>query len=109
MGAQRVATSILRPSVVDFLEISAAGSGETIDLEEVRLDAGSALVGTAIEEIERGNPRLRVVAHKRENEEIRLIPEPATRLEAGDLLVVIGDRSGLGELERQRTAKPSQN
>jgi len=105
MGAQRVAASILRPSVVDFLEISAAGRGETIDLEEVRLEPGSALVGIAIGEVERSNPRLRVVAQKRGAESIQLIPEPTTHLAAGDLLVVIGDRSSLERLARQCSAR----
>lgn len=101
LGGLRVAASILRPSVVDFLEISAPGRGETIDLEEVRLEAGCRVAGCSIERIEHENPRLRVVALKRGVEAIRLIPEPGTQLEDGDYLVVVGDRSSLERLAQQ--------
>jgi voltage-gated potassium channel len=101
IGALRVAASILRPSVVDFLEISAAGRGEAVDLEEIRLEPGSALEGGAIGELERANPRLRVVALKREGDAIQLIPDPGGRLASGDFLVVIGERDALERLAQQ--------
>jgi voltage-gated potassium channel len=101
MGGMRVAASILRPSVVDFLEISTPGRGETIDLEELRIDAGAAIAGTTIEVLERGQGRVRVVAVKPAGGAIRLIPEAGTMLAEGDLLVVIGDRQSLETLAQQ--------
>ena len=44
-GGLRLAASILRPSVVDFLELSFPGRGAEIDLEEIRVAEGSALIG----------------------------------------------------------------
>lgn len=101
MGGLRVAASILRPSVVDFLEISTPGRGETIDLEEVRLDPQARIAGATIERLERAHARVRVVAVKRAGEAIQLIPEPGTILGGGDLLVVIGDRQSLEGLAAQ--------
>jgi len=101
MGGMRVAASILRPSVVDFLEISTPGRGETIDLEEVRLDPRAMIAGSTIEGLERAHARVRVVAVKRANEAIQLIPEPGTTVGGGDLLVVIGDRQSLERLAQQ--------
>lgn len=101
MGGMRVAASILRPSVVDFLEISTPGRGETIDLEELRIDPGAHIAGTTIEELERAHGRVRVVAVRPSGGAIRLIPEPDTKLAEGDLLVVIGDRESLERLAQQ--------
>lgn len=101
MGGMRVAASILRPSVVDFLEISTPGRGETIDLEELRIAPGASIVGATIEAIERAHGRVRVVAVKPGGGAIRLIPEATTTLAEGDLLVVIGDRQSLEQLAQQ--------
>jgi voltage-gated potassium channel len=97
-GGMRLAASILRPSVVDFLELSIPGRGAEIDLEELRVAEGSELVGQPIAAVEQNATRLRIVALKRGNDPTALIPDPATRIAAGDLLVVIGDRDTLRRL-----------
>jgi voltage-gated potassium channel len=97
-GGMRIASQILRPAVVDFLELAAPGRGHQVDLEEIRVIASSPLIGKTIESVERGVVRLRVVALKRGNEPIALIPDPATVIEAGDHLVAIGERASLKEL-----------
>jgi voltage-gated potassium channel len=101
MGGMRVAASILRPSVVDFLEISTPGRGEAIDLEEVRLDPQAKIAGWTIERLEREIARVRVVALKRNAESIHLMPEPDADVRGGDFLVVIGERQGLERLAQQ--------
>ena len=98
MGGMRMAASILRPSVVDFLEISTPGQGDGIDLEEIGVAQGSAVAGRMVRQIGEEIPRLRVIALKRGEDPIRLIPDPDVRVEAGDHLVVIGDRPSLGRL-----------
>jgi voltage-gated potassium channel len=90
-----MAASILRPSIVDFLDLSMPGHHEETALEEMRLGVRSALEGRTIADVEREWKRLRVVALKREDEAIRIVPEPATWLASNDLLIVIGDRAAL--------------
>jgi voltage-gated potassium channel len=97
-GGIRLATSIMRPSVVDFLEMSFPGRGAEVDLEEVRVAEGSALVGQSIAAVEQSSTRLRIVALKRGSAPSVLIPDPAMRLEPGDFLVAIGDRDTLRRL-----------
>ena len=97
-GGLRLAASIMRPSVVDFLELSFPGRGAEIDLEEIRVAEGSALVGQPITAVEQSSTRLRIVALKRGSAPSTLIPDPATRIEAGDFLVAIGDRETLRRL-----------
>jgi voltage-gated potassium channel len=97
-GGFRMAASILRPAVVDFLDLSLPGHHGEMALEEMRLAAGSGLVGCSIAEVEESRPRLRVVALRRGDEAFRMIPDPATVLAADDLLVAIGERDGLGQM-----------
>jgi hypothetical protein len=42
-GASRAAAMILRPAVVDFLELTTPGKGDEVDLEEIRAQPGSWL------------------------------------------------------------------
>jgi voltage-gated potassium channel len=97
-GALRLAAAVMRPSVVDFLELSFPGRGAEIDLEEIRVAPGSALVGQSITAVEQSSTRLRIVALKRGDAPSTLIPDPVTRIEAGDFLVAIGDRDTLRRL-----------
>jgi voltage-gated potassium channel len=96
-GGIRVAAMILRPAVVDFLELTMPGKGDEVDLEEIRAEPGSRLLGRKIGEIERDNPRLRIVALKR-GDKTSLIPDAMMEIQAGDYLVAIGDRASLGRL-----------
>ena len=107
MGGLRIAASILRPSVVDFLEIAAPGRGEEVDLEEIRLSPGSPMVGAAIGMVEQQHDRLRIVALKREGEPIRLVPPPGTEVRDGDHLVVIGARRSLEDLAQLAQGWPA--
>lgn len=97
-GGMRVASTILRPSVVDFLELVAPGRGEEADLEQLRIEADSPMVGRSIGAIEKEAHKLRIVALKRDGEPIVLIPEGDTIVHSGDYLVVIGDRTSLRKL-----------
>jgi len=97
-GGYRVASTIVRPSVVDFIELFTSGRGEEIDLEEIRIPENSKMVGKSVVEIEDSLGKLRIVALKRNDDPIRIIPRPGTQVHAGDLLVAIGDRAGLDAL-----------
>lgn len=97
-GGMRIAASILRPAVVDFLELSMPGRGDVVDLEEIKVVPESPLVGRAIGAIEQETMRLRIVALKRGSNPIAIIPDSATRIEPGDYLVAIGERGSLKRL-----------
>ncbi|HUY20665.1 MAG TPA: potassium channel protein [Candidatus Binataceae bacterium] len=96
-GGNRVAAMILRPAVVDFLELATPGRGDEVDLEEIKVQPGSRLLGRKIGEIERDSPRLRIVALKR-GDKTSLIPDTAMEVQVGDYLVAIGERASLSRL-----------
>jgi len=99
-GGFRVASTIVHPSVVDFIELFSSGRGEEVDLEEVRISAKSKMVGKTVVEIEDAVGKLRIVALKRGDEPIRIIPRANTQVHAGDLIVAMGERAGLEMLAK---------
>ncbi len=103
-SAYRIAAAIARPSVVDFLSLVLPGSGEDVSLEEVAVGKDSSLVARTIGEIENTSARLRVIGLKRGPDPISIVPDAATAIEIGDLLVVIGSRQSL-----ERIAESAQN
>jgi voltage-gated potassium channel len=97
-GGYRVASTIIRPSVVDFIELFTSGRGEEVDLEEIRIPENGTMAGRSVLQIEEAIGKLRIVALKRNEDPITIIPQPATQVRGGDLLVVIGDRASLEAL-----------
>jgi voltage-gated potassium channel len=97
-AGMRIAASIVRPSVVDFLQLSVPGRESEVDLEEIRVSAASPAAGMSIAAVEQQNPRLRIVAMKRNDQPLEMIPAPETKIEPGDLLVVIGESESLKRL-----------
>ena len=98
-GGYRVASTIMRPSVVDFIELFTSGRGEEIDLEEIRIPEAAGWSARPWWKSKQAVGKLRIVALKRNEDPIRIIPQPSTtQVQAGDLVVAIGDRAGLEAL-----------
>lgn len=100
-GGHRVAAAILRPSVVDFLELSVPGRSEMVLLEEIRVAPGSEIVGRTVGALEAAIPRLRLVGLKRGEAALSVVPPADTPIDGGDLLVLVGDRAALDRLARE--------
>lgn len=100
LGGLRLAHVLVKPAVVDFLEVSLGPRGQELQLEETRLDEASPLVGRSLQELElRKRFGVGVVAVQR-GQSFFPNPEASFRLEPGDVLVVMGTRQSLGNFER---------
>lgn len=107
LGGQRIANAIVRPAVVEFLELTTPGSGEEVDLEEIRLSAGSPLVGTTLDALPGHGVRVSVVAIKGEGEALRLNPGAQDALHGGDRVIVVGSRENLSRLATLAGSTPA--
>jgi len=105
LGGQRVANAIVRPGVVEFLELSAPGDGAEVDLEEVVLAAGSRLVGVELKELKSLGVPLAVIAIKRGSESLKIRPGADEVLREGDRVVVVGDHDVLARMAEMAAAK----
>ncbi len=101
IGANHMVQTALRPAVVDFVELATSSAHLELAMEQVRIDAGSPLVGQTIVS---SNLRQRfgviVVAIKRAAGQMEFNPAPDAMLRADDQLVVLGRAASLKELEQ---------
>jgi voltage-gated potassium channel len=98
LGGRRIANAIVRPTVVDFIELASAGAGAEIDLEEIVLAGSCGAAGLALRDLPSRGVRVAVVAIKRGAEPIRLRPGADDTLQAGDRVIAVGDRENLRRL-----------
>jgi len=102
IGAVTIAQTALRPAVVDFVELATGTDNLDLAMEQITVDARSALANRTILE---GNVRQRfgviVVGIQRQDRHMDFNPEPDTRILAGDKLVVLGHPDSLKKLEAE--------
>lgn len=102
IGGMRMASIMIRPAVVSFLDIMLREEDLTLRLEEVPVVAGSKLVGVKLRESEIRKTGLIVVAIIiGATNKYTYNPNPDTVLQAGDTLIVMGDVEQVRELRQQ--------
>jgi voltage-gated potassium channel len=103
----RLAQSLLRPHVLSFLDVASAFGRTDLDLEieQLRVAAGSILVSKTLGDAHLGRTYgVIVLAVRRENGAMQFNPQADLRLEPGDVLIAMGERQKLKQLENQLTA-----
>ncbi|RMF56654.1 MAG: potassium channel protein [Calditrichaeota bacterium] len=101
IGGRRMASMLLRPQVVNFLDVIMSDPELALRLEEIDIEQGSALVGRSIRDLEiRGRTGAMVIAYHREGQPIHVNPPPDSVLQAGDVLIVMGTDSQVAQLCR---------
>jgi voltage-gated potassium channel len=99
MGGQKMAQTILRPTVVNFMEL-AMKEGVDWSMEEIAVGQTSALLGVPLADSGiRQNLDLILVAIKRAGGEMLFNPSHETPILAGDTLIALGLRKNLDALE----------
>src|SRR4051794_39904416 len=111
MTGHRLAQSLLRPHVVQFLDFTTKDVGEDIAIEQVRVANGSEMVSRTIKEMQlRKEVGVIVMAIRKESGEMVFNPPADTPVQGGDYLIVMGRPNNLRALEAllagHRTARP---
>jgi voltage-gated potassium channel len=101
IGGFRVAQAVLRPTVVDFIELATQAQHIDLQLEETQVSEISPLAGATLKDSRiRSEHKIIVVAIKKESGQMLFNPTPDQSIEAGDILVGLGDREHLDLLDR---------
>src|SRR5205823_4869541 len=96
----RLAQSLLRPHVVQFLDFTTKDIAMDINLEQVRVSERSEVVSKTIREMQlRKNVGVIVMAIRRRDGGMLFNPPADTAVEAGDYLIVMGKQDDLLALE----------
>jgi voltage-gated potassium channel len=93
-GAARMASAILRPSVVSFLDVATRSPGLTLRMEQAEVGRGSKVAGRTLAEASIPKATgLIVIAHKPRDEapgHFTFNPMADTLLDEGDEIIVLG-------------------
>lgn len=108
IGGQRVAQAVLRPAVVDFIELATRSQHLELQIEEVGVRTASPLAGQDLRSSHiRRELGIIIVAIKKPDGRMVFNPAPTEVIDAGDTLIVLGHRQQLDRLaEQARLARP---
>lgn len=110
IGGSRMAQSILRPNVVDFIEIATGSEHMDLQMEEIAIPDHSAFVGeTLVSSGFRKEIGVIIVGIKKSHGKMVFNPHSQSKIEGGDTLIVLGEPQSIAKLEDlvERTASDS--
>ncbi|MBU0533784.1 MAG: potassium channel protein [Candidatus Omnitrophica bacterium] len=103
IGGRRMASVLLRPTVVSFLDVMTRGDNDvTLRLEEVKLCPNSTLVGKTLNDTEIRKKTGTLVVAIKDNETgiIKYNPPSHSILKAEDILLVLGEEETINKLSQ---------
>lgn len=100
IGGNRMAQSILRPNVVDFIEIATGHEHLELQMEEINIPPHSAFVReTLVSSGFRKEIGVIIVGIKKSHGKMVFNPHSQTKIEEHDTLIVLGDPTSITKLE----------
>jgi len=98
IAGTRMASVILRPSVVDFLDATMAGESHALQMEEIRIQPQSHLYKKALKDADIRRRSGAIIVSVRSGDRTVINPEPTYVFESGDILIVLGDRDQIAKM-----------
>ena len=95
---------MLRPHVASFLDIASAFRQSDLDLEieQLQIEPSSVLVSNTLEQLRLGSKYgVIVLAIQHKDGVMRFNPAADLRIQAGDVLIAMGERPKLKRLEQE--------
>ena len=101
IGGSRMAQAILRPTVVDFIEIATGHEHMELQMEEILIPVNSAFIGESLASSGfRKETGVIIVGIKKDCGKMGFNPESHTKIESGDTLIVLGEPSAIKKLDQ---------
>jgi voltage-gated potassium channel len=100
IGGLRMAHTVLKPTVVDFIEFATKSGNIELQMQEISIVESSRLVGLTMEECGIGKDLgIIIVAIKQPTGDTKFSPTFQSTVKAGDTLIALGETSKLKVLE----------
>jgi voltage-gated potassium channel len=108
MTGVRMAQSLLKPHVRQFLDFTTTHPGPRVSIEQVEVIAGSDLVAKSLAQLKISSEmKVIVLGIRRASGEMIFSPSGETAVEANDFLIVMGEAEPLRRLEARVTGAVS--
>jgi voltage-gated potassium channel len=99
LGGSRMAMAILRPAMLDFIEITTRRQSLELRMDELPICEGSPLIGKSLEESEiRQRYGLIIVAVKKDSGKMIFNPVAGYIIQNGDKLIALGEEENVSKL-----------
>jgi voltage-gated potassium channel len=101
LGGSRMAMAILRPAMLDFIEITTRRQSLELRMDELEICEGSPLIGRSLEESEiRQRYGLIIVAVKKDSGKMIFNPVASYVIQIGDKLIALGEEDNVAKLSQ---------
>ncbi|MCX8069039.1 MAG: potassium channel protein [Thermodesulfovibrionales bacterium] len=101
IGGLKIAHTIIKPAVVDFIEFATKTGNIDLQMEEISIQKGSSLAGKRLDESGIGRDlNVIIVAIKKSDGEMIFNPTSKTVIQANDKLIALGEIPKLNILEK---------
>ncbi|GFK94493.1 Voltage-gated potassium channel Kch [Fundidesulfovibrio magnetotacticus] len=101
-GGVRMAHSVLRPSVLGFMDLAMRGDNEDLQMEQLTISQGSSLAGKDLIASQlRQRWNVIVIGIQKPDGKLLFNPQPQSVLQAGDTLILVGGKKLLADLQRE--------
>ena len=99
-GGTRMASLLLRPGVIDFIDVVAREKNVDLNIEEVSITGKSSLKDkTLLESPIRKDLNIIIVSIKKRDGKFIYNPQSSTKIEEGDKLIALGEELNLRKLQ----------
>jgi len=103
-AGHQLALSLLRPHVVQFLDVATRSIGLDVGIEQVRVAASSEFVSRSLQQLQvRRELGVIVLAIRKADGQMQFNPPADAIIDADDCLIVMGERDNLRRLEQRLT------
>ncbi|MDA3899465.1 MAG: potassium channel protein [Spirochaetes bacterium] len=100
IGGKRMAQSLIRPAVVDFMDMTMLDTEFGLELGEVTITVSSPYIGkTLLESNIRNDYGIIIIAIKKQNGSMLFNPTSDLRLDKSDVLIFVGKKKKIAQLQ----------
>lgn len=100
IGGLRIAHTVLKPTVVDFIEFATRSGNIDLQMEEIYVREGAGIAGSTLDQCGIGRELgIIIVAIKRTGGDMKFNPTFKTVIKPGDILIALGEITKLRILE----------